>query len=125
MFSIIRVLLVLGLSSDWAGYWRCAASAASASALTPAKKSGDCPSNRPMAVRNFAAPMAAPSVLVGRMIEQLGNLRSRNFVGSGMSRFGLYSDPGTFRSGNVSPVVGSVSGGELPPMSCHVWQSLV
>src|SRR3954452_10944795 len=94
-----------------AGYWRCAASAASASALTPAKKSGDCPLNSPIAVRNVAAPTAAPSVLVGRMIEQIGNLRSRKLVGSGMIRLGLNSGPRFFRSGKVSPVLGSVSGG--------------
>jgi hypothetical protein len=39
-----------------------------------------------MAVRNFAAPIAAPFVPVGRTIEQTGKLRLRNMVGSGMIR---------------------------------------
>ena len=78
-----------------------------------------------MAVRNFAAPRAEPSVLVGRMTEHLGNFRSRKLVGSGMIRFGWNTAPLAFRSGNVSPVLGSVSGGALPALSCHVWKCIV
>src|SRR5947209_2208514 len=78
-----------------------------------------------MAVRNFAALRAAPSVLVGRLIDQLGNFRSRKRVGSGMIRLGLNTAPLAFRSGNVSPVVGSVSGGALPALSCQVWKCIV
>src|SRR3954447_26066607 len=78
-----------------------------------------------MATRNFAAPRAAAFVSLGRMIEQIGNFLSRNFVGSGMMRLGLYSALPPFRSGYVSPVVGSVRGGALPALSCQVWKCIV
>src|SRR5919198_1267907 len=51
------------------------------------------------------------------MIEQTGNLRSRNVVGSGMIRLVWKvcpSNGGELKSGNVSPFVGSVSGGAFP-----------
>ena len=41
---------------------------------------------RPSFVKAFTAPMAAPAVSVGRMIEHGGNCRLRNVVGSGMIR---------------------------------------
>src|SRR3954470_15210125 len=93
--------------------------------MTPAKNSDDCPLNNPMAVRAFAALTAAPSVWVGRMIEQTGDFLSRKFVGAGMIRLGLYSSLPGLRSGNVSPVVGSVRGGALPALSCQVWKCIV
>src|SRR3954471_12977208 len=77
-----------------------------------------------MAVRAFAALTAAPSVWLGRMIKQIGNFLSRNFVGSGMIRFGLYSSLPELSLGNVSPVVGSVRGGALPALSCQVWKCI-
>src|ERR1700757_193020 len=87
---------------------------------------------RPIAVRKFSAPMAAPSVLVGRMIETIGRLLSRNGHGSGMIRFVWNSSPpngGEFRSGNVTdtPVTGStaVKGGALPALSDQVWKCIV
>src|SRR3954453_13936532 len=77
-----------------------------------------------MAVRPFAAPTAAPSVWLGRTIEQIGNFRPGDFVGLGMIRLELYSSPPALRSGNVSPVVGSVRGGALPALSCQVWKCI-
>src|SRR5207248_7710674 len=83
----------------------------------------------PMAVRNARAPVATPSVFVGRMIETIGRLRSRNGHGSGMIKFFLKSSLFTSRSGNVTdtPVTGStaVSGGALPALSDHVWKCMV
>src|SRR5262249_40905571 len=87
-----------------------AASAACASWVMKAKNAGDWPTNSPVTVKNFSAPIAAPSVSVGRMIAQTGNLRSRKIVGSGMIRLGCKPSPADVRSGNVSPLVGSVSG---------------
>src|SRR6266849_5628468 len=88
--------------------------------------------NRPMAVKNLSAPLAAPFVSVGRMIEHTGSLRLRNGHGSGMIRLVLKSSPpkgGEFRSGNVTdtPVIGStaVKGGALPALSCQVWKCMV
>src|ERR1700746_2892034 len=87
---------------------------------------------RPMFVRNVRAPIAAPSVLVGRMIETIGRLLSRNGHGSGMIRLVWKSSPpngGEFRSGNVTdtPVTGStaVKGGALPALSDQVWKCIV
>jgi hypothetical protein len=40
------------------------------------KNSADWPMKSPSAVRALSAPIAAPSVWVGRMMEHLGNLRS-------------------------------------------------
>src|SRR3954454_12017716 len=78
-----------------------------------------------MATRNFAAPRAASFVSLGRMIEQIGNFLSRNFVGSGMMRLGLYRALPPFRAGNGSPVVGWVRGEALPPLPCQVWKCIV
>src|SRR5437762_6810277 len=50
------------------------------------KNSAGWPMKSPLAVSALRAPIAAPSVWVGRMIEQTGNLRSRKMVGSGMIR---------------------------------------
>ena len=69
---------------------------------------------------NPSAVIAAAAVSVGRMIETIGNLRSRKIVGSGMIRLVWVSSPSAFRSGKVSPVVGSVSGRALPALSCQV-----
>src|SRR6266571_4749214 len=106
---------------------RVAASASCASCVIYAKNAGDWPMKRPMFVRNCSAPMATPSVLVGRMIETIGRLLSRNGHGSGMIRFVWKSSPpngGEFRSGKVTdtPVTGStaVSGGALPALSDQV-----
>src|SRR5262245_18179463 len=54
-----------------------AASAAFASPVAAAKNSADCPMNSPSAVNTLSVPIAAPVVSVGRMIETIGNLRSR------------------------------------------------
>ena len=105
-----------------------AASAARASRVRASKNADDWPMKSPSAVRAFAAPIAAPSVLVGRMIEQTGNFRSRNTVGSGMIRLVWKSSPpngGAFRSGNSRPLVGSLSAGALPALSIHVWKCIV
>src|SRR6266516_1568595 len=51
-----------------------------------AKNSADWPMKRPSLVKALTVLMAAPSVSVGRMIETIGNLRSRKIVGSGMIR---------------------------------------
>ena len=93
-----------------------------------AKNAGDWPMKSPMLVRNVRAPMAAPSVFVGRMIETIGRLVSRNGHGSGMIRFVWKSSPpngGEFRSGNVTdtPVTRSITfvkGGALLALSDHV-----
>src|SRR6266487_5094899 len=93
-------------------------SAACASPAIYAKNAGDWPMKSPMFVRNCSAPVATPSVLVGRMIETIGRLVSRNGHGSGMIRFFFRSGSLTSRSGNVTetPVTGStaVKGGALP-----------
>ena len=65
-----------------------AASAACANRVMRAKNSADCPMKRPSLVKALTVPMAAPSVWVGRMIETIGNLRSRKGVGSGAPRLG-------------------------------------
>src|SRR6266487_2629925 len=85
-----------------------------------------------MSVRNVSAPLATPSVSVGRMIEHTGRLRLMNGHGSGMIRLVWKSSPpngGEFRSGNVAdtPVTGStaVNGGALPALSDQVWKCMV
>ena len=93
-----------------------------------AKNAGDWPMKRPMFVRNVRAPIAMPPVLVGRIIETMGRLGSKNGHGSGMIKFVWKSSPpngGEFRSGNVTctPVTGSTTsgiGGALPALSAHV-----
>jgi len=65
--------------------------------------------NRPSAVKALSAAIAAPAVLVGRMIETIGNVRLRNMVGSGMIRLVWNRCPpngGELRSGNTNPLVG-------------------
>jgi hypothetical protein len=66
----------------------------------------------PSAARALTAPAAAPLVLVGRTIEQIGNLLLRNGQGSGIIRLAC-NDSGwlVVRSRNVTvdPVFGSVS----------------
>ena len=79
----------------------------------------------PSALRALTAPAAAPLVLVGRIIEQIGKLLLRNGHGSGIIRLAC-NDSGWFvvRSTNVTvdPVLGSVSvnGVALPALSCQV-----
>src|SRR5215216_2271498 len=84
--------------------------------------------NSPSSVKALSAPMAAPFVLVGRMIETAGKLRLRKMVGSGMTRLVWKSSLGVLelRSGNVKPFVGSVSGGASPAMSYHfaIWHDI-
>jgi hypothetical protein len=85
-----------------------AASAAWAKSFKAAKNCCDCPRNSPVSVKNLTAPMAAPSVSVGRTIEQTGNFRSRNIVGSGMIRFVEKSSPpkgGFYNSRGTKPAV--------------------
>src|SRR5262249_53199195 len=100
--------------------------AASASAARPcmySKKAGDCPMNSPMAVRNWSAPIAAPDVFVGRMIEHRGSFRLMNGHGSGMIRLVVKSSPpngGALRFGNTNPLVGSFNGFALPALSDQV-----
>ena len=76
-------------------------------------------------MRPCAAPEAMPSVCVGRMIEQIGNVRRRNTVGSGMIRLASLVSPPALRSGKTRPVMGSVSGGAFPALSCQVWKCIV
>ena len=64
---------------------RSAASACIASSVKKAKKSLLWPKS-PSSVKALTAPIAAPSVSVGRMIETGGNFRLRKMVGSGMIR---------------------------------------
>jgi hypothetical protein len=82
------------------GYFRVAASADFASAVAAAKNSCDWPVKSPLAARPLTAPSAAPTVSVGRMIEQFGNLRSMKAVGSGMIRLVFSVSPPAFRLGN-------------------------
>src|ERR1700722_9069515 len=84
--------------------------------------------NRPIAVKNLRAPVAAPFVSVGRMIDTLGRFRLRNGHGSGMMRLVWNVSPpngGELRSGNTRPLVGSVKGGAFPALSCQVWKCIV
>src|SRR5437879_3345290 len=100
-----------------------AASAASARSRRMAKNAGDWPMNSPSAVKALSAPIAAPCVSVGRMIETAGNVRLRKTVGSGMIRLVWKSCPpkgGALRSGNTNPLVGSLRAGALPALSCQV-----
>src|SRR4030095_6945079 len=92
------------------------------------KKSGDCPMNRPMSVKNLSAPIAAPLVSVGRITEQLGSFRLRNGQGSGMIKLVVKSSPpngGALRSGKGNPLVEAVSGGASPAKSDQVWKCIV
>src|SRR5258706_12625059 len=104
-------------------YERWAASACCANFCRTMKNSFDWPMNSPSSVKALTAPMAAPFVSVGRMIEQTGNMRLRKMVGSGMIRLVWKSSPpkgGELRSGNTNPLVGSVRAGALPALSCQV-----
>src|ERR1700730_18690721 len=99
-------------------YSRTAKSASIARVRMKLKKSFDWPMKSPSAVRAFSAPMAAPLVWVGRMIETGGSFRLMNAVGSGMIRFVWKSSPpngGEFSSLNVTltPVTGSAIAGNL------------
>src|SRR5580698_8867026 len=92
---------------------RRAASACAANWPINSKKPDDCPAKRPIPVRKASAFEAAFPVVVGRMIEHRGRLVLRNGQGSGMIRLVWNNSPpkdGEFRSGNVNPLVGSVSG---------------
>src|SRR6266481_1615644 len=104
---------------------RLAASAASARSRRSSKNADDWPMNNPSAVSALAAPIAAPLVWVGRMIEHTGNFRLRNGHGSGMIRLVWKSSPpkgGALRSGKTNPFVGSVRAGALPALSSQVWK---
>src|SRR6516165_2024650 len=99
----------------------------------------------PSAESAFTAPIAAPLVLVGRIIEQIGNLRLRNGVGSGMIRLAcvvsvaappsagvkwrskkVTVEPFPFGGGKSVTVNGLLAGGPfgfvfaLPALSCQV-----
>jgi len=63
-----------------------AASAASARSCINPKNAADCPMKSPSAVRLAKAPIAAPSVAVGRMMEHAGSSLLMNAVGSGIIR---------------------------------------
>ena len=67
---------------------RVAASASVANWPMNWKNSFDWPTNRPIAVRNVKAPIAAPFVSVGRMTEHMGRSRLRKGHGSGMIKLG-------------------------------------
>src|SRR5258706_16255695 len=95
-------------------YSRTARSASIARVRMKLKNSFDWPMKRPSAVRAFSAPMAAPLVWVGRMIEHAGSFRLMNAVGSGMIRLVWKSSPPNgeaFRLGKVTctPVTGSTT----------------
>src|SRR5690242_9058458 len=72
---------------------RRASSASSAKSRRKAKNAFDWPMKSPMAVRKLRAPIAAPFVPVGRMMEHTGNDGLRNGQGSGMIRLVLKSSP--------------------------------
>jgi hypothetical protein len=79
---------------------------------------------RPSLVKALTVPMAVPSVSVGRMIETIGNLRSRKIVGSGMIRLVWVSSPSALRSGEGEPGDGvgqgrRVAGFVLPGLGVH------
>ena len=80
--------------------------------------------NKPMSVRNFSAPIAAPFVAVGRTIEHVGSFRLKKIVGSGMIRLVWNSSPPSgdeLRSGKTSDgSFGSVRAGALPALSLQV-----
>src|SRR6516162_4961371 len=103
---------------------RLAASASAARSLSSSKNCGDWPLKSPMAVKKLTTPMAIPLVSVGRMIEHFGRLGLRNGQGSGIIKLFLRISPAPLRSGNVKPLVGSVTlkGGETaaPALSCQV-----
>src|SRR5438552_3768399 len=67
-----------------------ASSASSARSQRNSKNSFDWPMKSPSFIRAVNAPMAAPFVSVGRMIEHTGNLRLRNGHGSGI-RLSIHS----------------------------------
>jgi hypothetical protein len=104
-------------------HWRVAASALVARSMAAARKAGDWPLNSPLFARPVTAataPKIAGSVDTGRMIEHVGNLRSRKAQGSGMIRLVWKVSPpkgGLLRSGNFSP---------LPPCSIEAkWNAAV
>ena len=76
-------------------------------------------------MKTFSVPIAAPFVSVGRIDRNQRELPTRKTVGSGMIRLVWNSSPTAFRSGNTSPVVGSVSAGALPALSCQVWKCII
>ena len=85
--------------------------------------------NSPSELRALTAPIAAPLVWVGRIIEQIGKLPLRNGHGSGMIRLASnVSSVLAVRSTNltVELFIGSetVSGGKpafaFPALSCQV-----
>src|SRR3989442_2072398 len=104
---------------------RFAASADAASAITLAKNSFDCPSNKRSAVKDLMVATApALAVVEGRMTDTSGR-PSMNLVGSGKILLVCASSPpGLLRSGKATPLTGSTtpaSGCEaaLPSLSCH------
>jgi len=113
----------LNLSSRY--YPRWAASAFTAKSCRIVKNSGGWPMNSPPAVQALTVATAPPLPpgSVGRIIETTGNLRLRKTVGSGMIRLVWKSSPPkgeALRFGNTNPLMGSVSAGALPALSCQV-----
>ena len=94
--------------------------------LNQVEKLGRLADEKSVRREGFGAPIAAPLVSVGRIIEQTGNFRLRNGHGSGMIRLVCNvlrhggAGQGALRSGNTNPLVGSVSGVALPALSCQV-----
>jgi hypothetical protein len=82
-----------------------AASAAFASPAAAAKNSGGCPMKSPSAVKALSAPIAAPSVSVGRMIETIGRSPAGGRAGRGRRR--CAGSPGAGRSRGREPLAGA------------------
>ena len=90
----------------------------------------DWPMKRPSSVRAFTAPMAAPVVSVGRMIEHGGKLAAEERGGLGHDQVGLeilaaerWRVEIGERDGDAGYGVDHiVSGRTLPALSCQVWK---
>ena len=85
--------------------------------------------NSPSAVKALSAPMAAPSVSVGRMIETDRELAIEEDRRLGHDQVGLASFTVGVEvgKGHRYPVTGStaVRGGALPALSCQVWKCII
>src|SRR5437868_15112222 len=89
--------------------------------------------NSPMSVKNLTTAMAIPFVSVGRIMEHMGRSLLRKGHGSGIIKLVWKVSPpngAELRSGNVSPLVGSVKGARgwetaLPALSDQVGKCIV